>query len=51
MYLHIGNDVIVKIKDILFILDYENLTNNKNSNNFFNKIDKKNIIDISRRKT
>lgn len=51
MYLHIGNDLILKRKEILFILDYENLINNKSSNQFFNKIDKKDIIDISRRKT
>jgi len=47
MYLHIGKDVILKKENILFILDYENLKENKNFNDFFNKIDKKNIVDIS----
>ena len=47
MYLHIGNDIILKNKDILFILDYKNLKEDKIFNDFINKIEKKNVIDIS----
>ena len=47
MYLHIGNDIIIKKQNILFILDYKNLKQNKIFNKFTDKIDKKNIIDIS----
>ncbi len=47
MYLHIGNDIILKNQNILFILDYKNLKEDKVFKDFFEKIDKKNIIDIS----
>lgn len=47
MYLHIGNDIIIKKKNVLFILDYKNLKENKTLKNFIEKIDKKNITDIS----
>lgn len=47
MYLHIGNDIIIKKKDILFILDYKNLKENKTLKKLTEKIDKKNITDIS----
>lgn len=47
MYLHIGNDIILKKKNILFILDYKNLKDNKVFNKFLEKIEEKNIIDIS----
>lgn len=39
MYLHIGNDKIIKKQDILFILDYEGLSKNINFKNFIEKID------------
>ncbi len=47
MYLHIGNDIILKKKNILFILDYKNLKDNKIFNKFLEGIEKKNITDIS----
>ncbi len=47
MYLHIGNDIILKKKNVLFLLDYKNLKNNKVFKKFFEKIDKKSIMDIS----
>lgn len=47
MYLHIGNDIVIKNKEILFILDYENLNKDENFKKFIDKIDKKNITDIS----
>ena len=47
MYLHIGKDIVLNKKDILFIFDYENLKDNKIFQNFLEKIDKKDIIDIS----
>ena len=47
MYLHIGKDRILKKENILFILDYENLKDNKQFKNFFSKIPEKNKIDIS----
>jgi len=50
MYLHIGNDIILKSKDILFILDYIGLKENNDFKNFMDKINKKNIIDISEEK-
>lgn len=50
MYLHIGNDIVLKNKDILFILDYDTLKDNNVFNNFLNNIDKKNIYDISENK-
>lgn len=50
MYLHIGKDVILKKENILFILNYVKLKENKNFNEFFNKIEKKYIVDISENK-
>ena len=47
MYLHIGNDIILKKKNILFILDYKNLNDSNLFQDFLSKIDKKNIVDIS----
>lgn len=47
MYLHIGKDIILKKENILFILDYKNLKEDKIFNKFFEKIDKNNLIDIS----
>lgn len=47
MYLHIGKDIVLKNKDILFILDYDSLKENNVFNKFMEKVDKKNILDIS----
>ena len=65
MYLHIGKDIVLdmkkiferkqkdivlKNKDILYILDYDSLKENRVFNNFIEKVDKKNIFDISENK-
>lgn len=50
MYLHIGNDIILKKENILFILDYDNFSENKICKEFYKKIEKKNITDISKQK-
>lgn len=50
MYLHIGNDIILKKENILFILDYENFNENKICKEFYEKIEKRNITDISKKK-
>lgn len=47
MYLHIGNDIVLRNENILFILDYKNLQENKIFKKFFENIEEKNIIDIS----
>ncbi len=47
MYLHIGKDILLKKKDILFILNYEKINESKLFQNFLENIDRKNIIDIS----
>ena len=41
MYLHIGKDIVLKNRDILFILDYNSLKENNIFNRFIEKIDKK----------
>lgn len=50
MYLHIGNDIILRKENILFILDYKNFNENKICKAFYEKIEKKNITDISKQK-
>ena len=47
MYLHIGKDIVLKNADILFILDYDSLKENNVFNKFMEKVDEKNIFDIS----
>ncbi len=47
MYLHIGNNVIINKENIIFILDYENLKDNKIFKEFYEGIDKNNKYDIS----
>lgn len=47
MYLHIGNDIIIKKQDILLILNYKEIKENVTIKKFIENIDKKNIIDIS----
>ena len=50
MYLHIGNDIVLKNNEILFILDYDSLKENNVFIKFLANIDKKNIYDISESK-
>lgn len=47
MYLHIGKDKMIKRTDIIFILDYKSLKENKTFDEFFKNIEKENIRDIS----
>jgi len=39
MLLHVGNDQMVFLKNIEFILDYDNLKNNNDSCGFLRKIE------------
>ncbi len=50
MYLHIGKDIIIRKKDILFLLDYDNLKENKTNKNLFENITKEIIIDSKDKK-
>ena len=50
MYLHIGKDILLKNKNIVFILNYDSLKENSVFNKFIEKLDKKNIFDISENK-
>lgn len=47
MYLHIGKDEMIKKENILFILDYKNLKENKIFRDFIQSIPKENKTDIS----
>ena len=47
MYLHIGNDKIIKKENILFLLDYEGIKDNASFQSFINNIKKENREDIS----
>lgn len=47
MYLHIGKDKMIKRKEIIFILDYKGLKENRIFSEFFENIEKENKIDIS----
>lgn len=47
MYLHIGKDEMIKKENILWILDYKGLKENKTFQEFFNHIPKEDKIDIS----
>lgn len=47
MYLHIGKDEMIKKENILFILDYKNLKENKIFQDFIQNIPKENKTDIS----
>lgn len=51
MYLHIGKDEMIKKQNILCILDYKGLQENKIFQDFFNNISKENKIDISNNQT
>ena len=47
MYLHIGKEEMIKKEDILFLLDYKSLKQNKVSLAFLENIPKENKRDIS----
>lgn len=47
MYLHIGKEEMIKKENILFLLDYKSLKENKVSLTFFENIPKENKRDIS----
>lgn len=48
MLLHLGKDVMVRAKDVIFIIDYEYMKNNKINKKFLeNAINKKNVKDLS----
>lgn len=47
MYLHIGKDEMIKKENILFILDYKNLKEDKIFQDFIQNIPKENKMDIS----
>lgn len=47
MYLHIGKDEMIKKENILFLLDYKGLKENKVFLDFWENIPKENKIDIS----
>lgn len=47
MYLHIGKDEMIKKENILFLLDYKGLEENKVFQEFFDNIPKENKVDIS----
>lgn len=47
MYLHIGKDEMIKKENILFILDYKNLKEDKIFQDFIQNIPKENKTDIS----
>ena len=48
MYLHIGKDIVINQKDIVFILNFNSIEENKENEKLLKEIKKKeNIIDIS----
>lgn len=48
MYLHLGNDVIVKKRDIVGIFDIENTTTGKNTGHLLERAQKEgNVINVS----
>ena len=47
MYLHIGKDEMIKRENILFLLDYKGLRENKIFLDFWESIPKEDKIDIS----
>lgn len=48
MYLHLGQDTVVNIKNIIGIFDIENTTVTKNTKEFLNKSTKNgNVINVS----
>lgn len=47
MYLHIGKDEMIKRENILFLLDYKGLKENKIFLDFWESIPKEDKIDIS----
>lgn len=47
MYLHIGKDEMIRKENIIWILDYKGLKENRIFQEFLNTIPKENRIDIS----
>lgn len=48
MYLHLGNDVIVKKRDIVGIFDIENTTTGKNTGHLLERAQRKgNVVNVS----
>lgn len=41
MILHLGKDYIVPVKDVIFILNYENANDNEDTQNFLKKLEEK----------
>lgn len=51
MYLHIGNNIVIKNEDIIAILNIDKIKTNKYFNNFIEKIMEENrIVNISEEK-
>lgn len=51
MYLHIGNDIIIKKENIIAIFNLEKINKNKNFNSFIERIKEKNkVINIGEEK-
>lgn len=48
MYLHLGNDVVVKMSDIVGIFDIENTTTGKNTGHLLEKAQKDgNVVNVT----
>lgn len=45
MFVHLGNNVVVNIKDIVTIIDIENTTTSKITRDFLTECQKKNIVE------
>lgn len=50
MFLHIGNDIMVRCKEIVAVLDYNKLNKSANFHKFLNKIIVEEIVDQKRNK-
>lgn len=44
MYLHIGNDIVIKKEDIIAIFNLEKINKNRNFNKFIEKIKEENRV-------
>lgn len=48
MYIHLGNETIIKTEDVIGIFDLESTTISKNTRNYLNKAEKKHeVITVS----
>lgn len=45
MFVHLGNNVVVNIKDIVTIIDIDNTTTSKITRDFLTECQKKNIVE------